>query len=185
MSTPKMTFKSKGVLKTPLKVFPVNGKFILAVYQGNLSDFDLLVKYRQKDNSIKSGWSRLRTPKHIHWAVDLLIKMNIEKGKTKELVSFLLTYWNDKAKPIKDLNSRNELLEKKIIGELGQEAAEYESLENKGEYSIRFILLMAKLLMFQEKTNYEQAYMFKNLLEALEHGENIFKIVAVATHNRR
>jgi len=27
--------------------------------------------------------------------------------------------------------------------------------------------------------------MFKNLLEALEHGENIFKIVSVATHNRR
>lgn len=48
MSTPKMPFKSKGVLKTPLKVFPVNGKFILAVYQDNLSDFDLLVKYRQK-----------------------------------------------------------------------------------------------------------------------------------------
>jgi len=113
MSTPKMTFKSKGILKTPLKVFSVNGKFIIVVYQGNLSDFDLLVKYRQKDNSTKLGWLRLRTPKHIHWAVDLLIKMNIEKGKTKELVSFLLTYWNDKAKPIKDLDYRNELLEKK------------------------------------------------------------------------
>lgn len=182
---PQMTFNSKGILKVPLKVFPVNGNFILAVYEGNLSNFDLLVRYRQKDNSTKSGWSRIRTPKHIHWAVDLLIKMNTEKEKTKELVSFLLSYWEKKAKPNENMQTRNNLLEKKIIQEIEEEAKVYESLENKGEYSRKFILLMAKLLMFQEKSNDKRAYMFKKLLQALEVGENIFQIVSIATHKKR
>ena len=49
MSLPKMI--SKG--NEPLAVFPVNGKYVLAVYKGTLSEFDLLLKYRQKDETKK------------------------------------------------------------------------------------------------------------------------------------
>jgi len=66
MKTPLMKFNRKVETFKPLKVYSVNGKFILAVYKGNLSKYDLLIKYRQKDNSTNSGWSRIRTPKHIH-----------------------------------------------------------------------------------------------------------------------
>jgi len=41
---------------------------------------------------------------------------------------------------------------------------------------------LAKLLMLQEKTNLETAYMFKKLLKALKSGEDIFKIVSIASH---
>jgi hypothetical protein len=49
----------------------------------------------------------------------------------------------------------------------------------------KFLILLAKLLMIQEKTNLETAYMFRKLLEALKAGDDIFKIVSIATHNRR
>jgi len=65
------------------------------------------------------------------------------------------------------------------------EIEKYHLLNNKGEYSIKFLILLAKLLMMQEKTNKEDAYMFKNLLKALKEGKSIFKIVSIATHNGR
>jgi len=56
---------------------------------------------------------------------------------------------------------------------------------NKGEYSIKFLYLIAKLLMIQEKTNLSTAFMFTNLLKALEAHKDICKIVSIATHNRK
>ena len=53
----------KGIV--PLVIIEVNDTYILGVYQGSLSDYDLLLRYRQKDENTKSGWSRIRTPKHI------------------------------------------------------------------------------------------------------------------------
>ena len=38
---------SKGV--KPLAIFQVNSTYILGVYQGSISEFDLLLKFRQKD----------------------------------------------------------------------------------------------------------------------------------------
>ena len=52
--------KVKGI--EPLAIIEVNDTYILGVYQGFLSDYDLLLRYRQKDKSSKSGWSRIRTP---------------------------------------------------------------------------------------------------------------------------
>ena len=70
-SLPSMVSKNMN----PLAVFPVNGTYILAVYKGSLSEYDLLIKYRQLEDG---RWSRIRTPKHIHWAVDILIKQHTQ-----------------------------------------------------------------------------------------------------------
>ncbi len=171
---------SKG--EKPLEIFQVNSSYILGVYQGNLSKFDLLLKFRQKDKTKKSGWSNIRSPKHIHWAVDVLIKMNLEKGKTKDLLTFLIEYWDNDVKPLKSKIEQNNLLKRQILNEVNIDAKNYIELSNKGEYSIKFLILIAKLLMYQEKTNYPKAYMFRNLLVSLENGEDIFKIVSTATH---
>jgi hypothetical protein len=168
--------------QTPLKVFPVNGEYILAVYQGKLSEFDLLLKYRQRSATSKSGWSRIRTPKHIHWAVDVLIKMHSEKSKTQQFINFLIDYWQARVFPINSIKSRSDLLDGSLFSEVENEASNYKELACKGEYSVKFLLLIAKLLMFQEKTNFSEAYMFKSLLSALASGEDIFKIVSLATH---
>jgi len=165
-----------------LKVFKVNGKYIIGIYQGKLSEYDILIKYRQKENN---EWSNIRTPKHIHWAVDILMKMQADKNKTKEFLDFLLQRWNE-IEPIKSEKERqNRLNIDYLISNYKEEIENYTSLNEKGEYSIKFLILLAELLMMQEKTNREDAYMFKNLLESLKEGKSIFKIVSIATHNGR
>jgi len=177
-----MRFTKEGKKFTPLFVSEINGRFIVAAYQGSLSKYDILIKYRQK---IKGKWSYIRTPKHIQWAVDVLIKMHEDPKKTKEFINFLLSIW-EKTRPMKSGKQRKTALNLGNLLEINRAQIEkYKKLGEKGEYSIKFLILLAKLLMLQEKTNLETAYMFKNLLKALHTGEDIFKIVSIATHNRR
>jgi hypothetical protein len=171
---------------SPLAIIEVNDTYILGIYQGSLSDYDLLLRYRQKDLNSKSGWSRVRTPKHIHWAVDAIIKMHHNDVETKNFLSFLIDLWDNKIVPLKTDEERNLLLDvEKLKAEANNEATKYSGLANKGEYSVKFLYLIAKLLMIQEKTNLSTAYMFKSLLKALEAHKDIYKIVAIATHSRR
>lgn len=94
---PTMIFNKEGKKHNPIFIEQVNGKFIIAVYQGSLSRYDILIKYRQKE---KNKWSNIRTPKHIHWAVDLMIKMHADREKTIQFLNFLLDMWR-KIKPLK------------------------------------------------------------------------------------
>lgn len=170
----------------PLTIIKVNDTYILAVYQGSLSEYDLLIRYRQRDKSTMSGWSRIRTPKHIHWAVDAIIKMQHNDEETKKFLEFLINLWDTQIQPLKSREERDLLLNvEKLKKEANIEANRYPQLANKGEYSIKFLYLIAKLLMVQEKTNLSNAYMFKNLLDALKVHKDIYKIVSIATHNRK
>ena len=112
--------------------------------------------------------------------------MNHNSRETKKFLKFLIDQWYNHINPIKSETERNKLLDVELLKrEANVEAAKYPSLANKGEYSIKFLYLIAKLLMIQEKTNSSTAYMFGNLLKALEEHKDIYKIVAVATHNRK
>lgn len=50
--------------------------YIIYVFQGALSQFDIVIKYK------KDGM-RIRTPKHIHWVVDILMKMQGKRSTHK------------------------------------------------------------------------------------------------------
>ena len=67
-----------------LTQFPVNDHFQIGIYQGTLSQFDMLIRYKQL---INCEWTRARTPKHIHWAVDILII------HAADCVTLLLPLW--------------------------------------------------------------------------------------------
>lgn len=162
----------------PLCEIPINGTYILGIYKGTLSEFDILLRYRQKEDG---KWSRIRTPKHIHWAVDMLIKHYSEPHETDLLLDSLLEQWNHTA-PLKSKNEQDLLLSpENLLAEVNNETQKYDKLAGKGEYSVKFLILIAKLLMVQEKTNRHDAYMFKNLLEKLKEHRNIFEIVSTAT----
>jgi len=177
-----MTFSKDGETRTPLTVFEVNGSYIIGIYQGSLSDFDILIKYRQK---IDGAWSRIRTPKHIHWAVDILIKLHEDKTKTRAFLDFLLRVWG-KTSPVRNRKQQQNILSIDALLRDSQTLInKYKTLSNKGEYSIKFMILLAKLLMIQEKTNLETAYMFKNLLKALREKGDIFSVVSIASHTGR
>lgn len=177
---PKMEFKRKEVTVFPLAVFPANSHFFIGIYQGSLSKHDILIKYRQKNNE---KWSRIRTPKHIHWAVDIMIKMHSDPKTTKLFLDFLLNIWENTA-GIENNNDRRKILNiENLLESNSKEISKYYKLSNQGEYSINFLVLLARLLMVQEKTNLKTAYMFKKLLEKLRKNEDIFSIVSTATHN--
>ena len=176
---PAMQKTTKGRLQL-LKEFPVNGSFYIGIYQGNISDYDIIIKYRQKVNGI---WSKPRTPKHIHWAVDILIKQYQDDRTTAELLDFFIDLWDNKILPWHTDEERMAFIDpQKLLDDVDKEADKYAALAQKGEYSIKFLILIAKLLMAQEKTNNNQAYMFRQLLSLLKNHNNIFNIVSTATH---
>ena len=162
----------------PLCVIPINGTYILGIYKGTLSAFDILLRYRQKEGE---RWSRIRTPKHIHWAVDMLIKHYSEPHETDLLLDSLLNQW-EQTVPLESKEDQEHLLSpERLLADVNDEAVKYNNLADKGEYSVKFLILIAKLLMVQEKTNRHDAYMFKKLLEKLKEHRNIFEIVSTAT----
>lgn len=181
---PTMNFNRDDELHEPIKTFQVNESTIIAVYRGSLSPLDILVKYRQRLNSGK--WSRIRTPKHIHWTVDILLKMQTYKELTQQFLDFFIDIWNN-TEPLKNEAERQSLDLASLLNFSGGEIENYKALSGKGEYSVRFLILLAKLLMIQEKTNRADAYMFKNVLEDLRAGEDLFSILSAATlgANRR
>ncbi len=166
----------------PIATIQVNDIYKVAIFKGSISDLDIIVKYMQKQQN--GEWSKVRTPKHIHWVVDLLIKLNMEPQKTKEFLSLLIDLWN-KTGGFRDENERNNFSLEQLLLDCSKEVKKFKSLNNKGEYSIKFLMLVATLLIKQEKSNRADAYMFKNVLDALLEGKDIFKIVSTATHNSR
>lgn len=166
----------------PLTTVHINGTYILGIYQGHLSEYDIVLRYRKKENG---KWSLIRTPKHIHWAVDMLIKHYGEPHETDMLLDSLLQQW-ERTVPLEYQQAKDELLnEQALLNYVNSEASHYPELAGKGEYSVRFLILIAKLLMVQEKTNRHDAYMFKKLLEELKDHKDIFKIVATASLTKR
>ena len=56
----------------------IDDNYTIYVFQGNISKNDILIKYS------KNG-KRMRTPKHIHWVIDILLKEQINKLVSKGL----------------------------------------------------------------------------------------------------
>jgi len=177
---PKMTFKKGGKNVTPIDVIKINDEYIVAVYEGTLSPADILIKYRQKNGE----WSRIRTPKHIHWVVDMLLKLQTRPAQTKQFLELLQTIWASTT-GLTDSQDRDDLTIHTLINMYEDEMEKFNNLGSKGQYSIKFLITIMKLLTLQEKTNREDAYMFREILEALADDKiDIFKIVSQATQGR-
>ncbi len=174
----KNTTSKDGTVFPLLAQFPVNDHFQIAIYQGRLSRLDIIIKYKQL---VDGDWTPPRMPKHIHWAVDILIKQHEEPEATQRFLDFLLEYWKS-VTPLLSEEERARLLSTgTLLEQVDQEALQYPELAGKGEYSVKFLILLAKLLMVQEKTNRKDAYMFKKLLEDLKAHKDIFSVVRTAT----
>ena len=151
--------------------------YTIFVFEGKLSQFDILVRY-------KKGTLRIRTPKHIHWVVDILMKMQGKEKLTKEFLEKIKMCWNN-CKPLTDRNF--EILKNLIEdGEKEMDINKFTALNAFGEYDVEFLYVLMQLLSFQEKTNRADAYMFGKIIdELLETERDIFKIVSTAGFNGR
>ena len=146
--------------------------YIIYVFQGNLSQFDIVIKYK------KDG-KRIRTPKHIHWVVDILMKMQGNEELTKKYLLAIQNCWNN-CVPLSnnDFETLKGLIEN---GEKDIEIEQYFDLNAFGEYDVEFLYVLMELLAVQEKTNRADAYMFGKIIEELlEADRDIFKIISTA-----
>lgn len=155
----------------------VFSKYIIYVFEGALSQFDIVIKYK------KDG-KRIRTPKHIHWVVDILMKMQGNETLTKQYLTDIQSCWNSCVPLI-----NNDFKTLKALIENGAEEikiSKYSALNKFGEYDVEFLCVLMELLAVQEKTNRADAYMFGKILEELLATElDIFKIISTAGYGGR
>ncbi len=146
--------------------------YIIFVFQGTLSQFDIVIKYK------KDG-KRIRTPKHIHWVVDILMKIQGNESLAKQYLEAIQNCWNT-CVPL----TKNNFDTLKSLIEDGEEEIEIEQffdLNAFGEYNVEFLYVLMELLAVQEKTNRADAYMFGKIIEELlETDRDIFKIISTA-----
>lgn len=171
-----MEWKPKGKAKlTAFKEFHLEGGEAIGVFQGSLGkkpELDIIVKFKDKYTK-----SVPRTPKHIHWTIDLLLKKEHEKELTLEFIQYLLDMY-DKVEPFRTKEEQQKCVLRFTNPE---NLKKFEKLNKYGQYSVEFIGHIVELLSIEEKTGFEGAFMFKRVLTALRNSDDIFSIVAAAT----
>ena len=63
--------------------------YCLIVFPGSLSPNDFIIQYVKRESG-----GRLRTPKHVHWAVDLLMKLQGNRELTVSLIKEIQAQWD-------------------------------------------------------------------------------------------
>ncbi|MFH1425620.1 MAG: hypothetical protein ABIG28_02740 [archaeon] len=170
-----MTYKPKGQEKlTAIKEIKLNGVTlgIFAGSRGHNPDHDILIKY-QEDGK------RVRTPKHIHWVIDVLIK----KEHNKELTLKFLKYLRDMYERVDGFCSKEDRARCELKETTHEKLKQFEELNQYGEYSVEFIGHLIELMIKMEKNmpSEKPARVFKELMDSMLKEDEIFVIVSKAT----
>lgn len=166
----------KGVkLNSVLEVNFENGLKIY-IFPGSLSPNDIIVKF--KDGNLPR--TQIRQPKHIHWAVDLLIKKDNNPDLTNKFLNEMLVRWKE-IKPLSE-RSYDSIINELNISKNQSFIDQFKELDKHGFFSIHFIVHLMEILMIQEKTNNQNAYMFNNLVLSLLQSHDLYNIISKATH---
>ncbi len=166
--------KDGGIIKLEsFKEFKLKNEVVIGIFQGsygNAPELDILIKYQKLDG-------RVRTPKHIHWAIDLLIKKEHNPKLTKEFAKYLSEMWDK----ITSFQTKEEQQKCELKFTASAKLKKFEPLNKYGEYSVEFIGHIVELFMIEEKTGNHEAFMFKKLLDAIYTGKDIFSVVSTAS----
>jgi len=158
-----------------IKEIKLNDGTIIGIFEGNRGanpDHDILIKYHEKGK-------RIRTPKHIHWIIDLLIKKEHNKDLTLKFIKYLRNMY-DRVEAFKDKEDRKKCEIKETTDE---KLKPFEELNNYGEYKIEFIGHLIELMIKMEKNTLPEkpAKVFRELIDAMIDEKEIFVIVSKAT----
>jgi len=130
------------------------------------SPYDFRVHYREPNK-------RMRTPKHIHLIIDLYLKMSKNEELTMKLVDYLISMM-EKLEPVKIFPPKLQVYDK-------EDLSVFNELNNYGEYSVEFLVVVTEFIMIQEKTNYPTGTMNVNLFKKFREKADIFSVVSSAT----
>ena len=137
------------------------------VIPGIKSPNDFIVKYKEPGK-------RTRTPKHIHLIIDLYLKKAGNHESTLELINKIINI----IKHVRPANNFPPQLDQ-FIPTISEQFAD---LDKYGEYSVEFLLVIAELIMIQEKTNYPDGTLNLDVFSNFYNGADIFSIVSTATY---
>lgn len=170
-----MEYKPKGQpRKQSIKEIELDGVTIgvFAGSRGHNPDHDILIKY-QEDGK------RLRTPKHIHWVIDLLIK----KEHNRDLTLKFMKYLRDMYDRVKGFESKEERDKCELTETTKEKLKPFEELNQYGEYSVEFIGHLIELMIKMEKNMPEEnpARVFRQLMDSMLREDEIFVVVSKAT----
>lgn len=172
-----MTFQQCQLLKE----IKIDNQFNIIIEQGNISRCDIRIRYQKQVAQQK--FSRKRTPKHIHWVVDVLIKRMRKKELTIQLIEEMQKVWA-KIPHIKKRTEREKWLSNVEQNIKKKYWKKYKVLDSSGEYSSKFLIFLLQLLILQEKANNNNASFFPKLLELLKSPKfELWTIISKATHN--
>lgn len=165
-----------------IKTFGLKDKndAIVWVFQGSKGDnkeLDIKVKYWDNLCRRKDG----RTPKHIDWVIDILLKKEHNKTLTLEFVKYLLDVY-DKVERFKD-KTEQQKCELKFTRP--DELKKFESLNEYGQFSVEFLGCIMELMSREEKTGSSKAHMFRDVINALMKTNDIFAITNTASFRGR
>jgi len=85
---------------------------VIGIFEGSrgaIPEHDILIKYQEKGR-------RVRTPKHIHWVIDLLIKKEHNKELTLEFMRYLRKMY-DRVEAFRSKEDRKNFLPKETAKE--------------------------------------------------------------------
>jgi len=171
----KLQYKIKnGPRVESLNQFELSDGTIVAIFQGfrgENPDLDFIVKYKEPGK-------RLRTPSHTHWIVDLIVKGEINRPSTLDLVKELIEVY-DAIDPFQTVEERNNY-ELVYAGEI---ARDFSWLDGTGSLSLELIGTLVELFSKCEKQT-TGAFMFKSMLtlskDYLEGKKDYYQIIGTS-----
>jgi len=143
----------------------------ILVSRGVKSQYDFKVQYQEIGK-------RVRTPKHIHLIIDLYMKLTGNRQLTLQLVEHIINNVILKVQPATSYPPALQIFSSGVV-------SQFQQLDNYGEYSVEFLLVITELIMIQEKTNYPRGVMNLNLFKSFKRGDDIFSVVSAATFRGR
>ena len=170
-----MRYKKEGKEHLAVREIDTEYGVKIGVFEGSRGhnpDHDILIKYQEEGK-------RLRTPKHIHWVIDLLIKKERNKELTLEFMKYLRSMY-DRVEGFKSKEDRRACILKETTSE---KLKPFQELDKYGEYKVEFIGHLIELMIKMEKNMPPEkpARVFRELMDALIQEKEIFVIVSKAT----
>jgi len=170
-----MRFKRDGEEHIAIKEIKLQDGTVIGVFEGNRGanpDHDILIKYQEQGK-------RLRTPKHIHWVIDLLIKKEHNRKLTLDFMKYLRNMY-DRVEGFKSKEDRQNCKFKETTLE---KLKPFEELNKYGEYKVEFIGHLIELMIKMEKNTPpdKPARVFKELMDSMIDEKEIFVVVSKAT----
>lgn len=153
------------------EIFRTTDNTVIYFTQGRKSEFDFIVKYKP------SNTHRERTPRHIHLIADLYVKRQGNKELTSVFVQYIIENIIHKVKSI-------DCHPPKLQTFNHDDWDKFRGLDKFGDYSVETFLVLAELIIIQEKTNYPNGQLSFKLFDSFLREKAQFTIISMAARGK-